>query len=447
MGAERGVGAGRAWPHFVVYPAGVSETSGLDMADGALADLVVVGGGIVGVATAWQLLRRHPGRRVVVLEKEPQLAEHQTGRNSGVLHSGIYYKPGSLKALNCRRGKEMMERFCREQSIDHEICGKVIVAVGEADLAPLANIFERGRANGVACEMIDADRLRELEPHAAGIRAIHVPEAGIVNYRQVTERLAQLVREAGGAVRTGWAVTGIVHEADSLRVLTTAGEVRARLLVNCAGLHSDRIARLAGDRPAVKIVPFRGEYYELRPEARHLCRNLIYPTPDAAFPFLGVHFTRLIGRDEAGHRVECGPNAVLAFGREGYRKTTLNMRDLAESLAYPAFWRLSARHWRTGLGEWHRSVSKKAFVKALQRLLPAVRAEHLEPAPAGVRAQALAPDGRLVDDFSIVESARCVHVLNAPSPAATASLAIGEHIVDILSRRLEPVPPAVAAAS
>jgi L-2-hydroxyglutarate oxidase len=393
-------------------------------------DLAVVGGGIVGLATAYQFTRRFPGRRVVVLEKESQVAYHQTGHNSGVLHSGIYYKPGSLKAVTCRAGKAAMEAFCRDEGIAHENCGKVIVAVADADLPALERIYERGVANGVACERIDRDRLVELEPHAAGIGAIHVPETGIVNYRQVCERLAHRVREVAGEVMFGARVTAVRQFPGELAVVTSAGVLSARQLVNCAGLHSDRVARLTGQEPGAQIVPFRGEYYALKPAAFHLCRNLIYPVPDPQFPFLGVHFTRMIDGS-----VECGPNAVLAFGREAYRFFSLNPRDLLETLSYRGFLRMALKHWRMGLGEMWRSLSKGAFVRALQRLVPAIGAEHLEPAPAGIRAQAVAPDGSLVDDFLVVEGERVVNVCNAPSPAATASLRIGETIVDRLASR------------
>jgi L-2-hydroxyglutarate oxidase len=393
-------------------------------------DLAVIGGGIVGLATAYRFTRRFPGRRVVVLEKESGVAHHQTGRNSGVLHSGIYYKPGSLKAVTCRAGKKAMEDFCRDEGIAHEICGKVIVAVTDADLPALERIHERGVANGVACEMIGRERLAELEPHAAGVRAIHVPETGIVNYRQVCERLAERVRESGGEVGFGAKVTAVRQYADALAVVTPVGTFSAKQLVNCAGLHSDRVARLTGQEPGAQIIPFRGEYYALKPAAHHLCRNLIYPTPDPQFPFLGVHFTRMIDGS-----VECGPNAVLAFGREAYRFFAGNPRDLVETLTYRGFLRMAARHWKMGLGEMWRSLSKAAFVRALQRLVPAIRANDLEPAPAGIRAQAVAPDGGLVDDFLLVEGDRVVNVCNAPSPAATASLRIGETIVDRLAPR------------
>jgi len=390
-------------------------------------DVAIIGGGIVGLATGYQYLRRHPGASLVILEKEPRLAQHQTGHNSGVLHSGIYYKPGSLKARNCREGKAAMEAFCRENEIPFDLCGKVIVAICEADLPALDRIFERGQANGVVCSMIDKGRLAEIEPHAAGIRAIHVPEAGIVDYPQVCNKLAEHVRAGGGEIVTGARVTAIHHDGATERLITPAGEFAARQVVNCAGLYSDRVTKLSGEKPTAKIVPFRGEYFELKPEAEHLCKTLIYPTPDPAFPFLGVHFTRMV---HGG--VECGPNAVLAFAREGYHKTDINLRDLADSLSYPGFLRLAAKYWRTGMGEMWRSLSKRAFVKALQRLVPEIRVEHLVTAPAGVRAQALQRDGSMVDDFLIQSAGRVINVNNAPSPAATASLNVGRLIVDQL---------------
>jgi L-2-hydroxyglutarate oxidase len=395
------------------------------------ADLAIVGGGIVGLAVGYQFTRRFPNKRVVLLEKEAELAAHQTGHNSGVLHSGIYYKPGSLKAVNCRDGKRAMEAFCKEEGVDFDVCGKVIVAVSDAELPALERIYERGQANGVQCEVIDQARLRELEPHAAGIKAIHVPETGIVNYRQACVRLATRIRERDGEIRLQAKVTAIHANGSGMLVKSTSGEVGARHVVNCAGLYCDRVTRLSGQNPDVKIVPFRGEYYALKPTAYHLCKNLIYPVPDPGFPFLGVHFTRMIDQS-----VECGPNAVLAFAREGYHKTDVNVGDLVESLTYPGFLRLAARYWKTGVGEMWRSVSKSAFVKALQRLLPAIRAEDLEPAPAGVRAQAVATDGSMVDDFLIQETERVINVCNAPSPAATASLNIGKLIVDRLATRL-----------
>ena len=394
------------------------------------ADVAIVGGGIVGLATAWQLTRKHPGKKVIILEKEAGVAQHQTGHNSGVLHSGIYYKPGSLKAINCREGKLAMQAFCEDEGLPYDVCGKVIVAVDESELPALERIYERGQANGVKCERIDAPRLRELEPYAAGIKAIHVPEAGIVDYKQVCERLAEKIRNAGGEIHQHCKVRGMPQHDGRVVLETTQGDFEANYVINCAGLHSDRVTKLSGQPVEAKIVPFRGEYYELLPDAEHLCRNLIYPVPDPKFPFLGVHFTRMI---HGG--IECGPNAVLAFSREGYKKTDINLRDLFESLTYPGFLRMAMKHWKMGLGEQWRSFSKSAFVKALRRLMPDIKKEHLRPAPAGVRAQALNREGSLVDDFVIAESERILNVCNAPSPAATASLNIGRLIVEKLATR------------
>lgn len=395
-------------------------------------DIVIIGGGIVGLATAWNLTERFPNRSVIVLEKESELAHHQTGHNSGVLHSGIYYKPGSLKAVNCREGKVAMERFCAENEIEYDICGKVIVAVDDSEVPAMNRIYERGQANGVTCEIVDQARLNELEPHAAGVAAIHVPEAGIVNYRQVCERLGQIITQREHQIVLGAKVTAIRKSGESTVVESTAGEFETGLIVNCAGLHCDRVTKLGGTKAGSKIVPFRGEYYELKPEKHHLCRNLIYPVPDPQFPFLGVHFTRMINGT-----VECGPNAVLAFAREGYTKTDINLYDLFESLTYPGFIRMAMKYWRMGMGEMWRSFSKAAFVKALQRLMPEIRAEDLEPAPAGVRAQAVTREGGLVDDFLVVESENMVNINNAPSPAATASLNIGRLVVEKLAARIE----------
>jgi L-2-hydroxyglutarate oxidase LhgO len=386
-------------------------------------DIAIVGGGIVGLATAYQLLHLQPDLRVTVLEKEEAVAQHQTGRNSGVLHSGIYYTPGSMKAKNCRLGKEAMVAFCEAEGIDFELCGKVIVATEEEELPLLDSIFERGQANGVVCEMIGPERLREIEPYAAGLRAIHVPETGIVDYGQVANRLAARIQEGGGEIVLGAKVLALRSTADATVVETTAGVVQARRVVNCAGLHSDRVAALGGLKPDVQIVPFRGEYYTLTPEANAFCRTLIYPVPDPSFPFLGVHFTKRIGG-----AVECGPNAVLAFAREGYTKTDVSVSDLAEIVSYSGFRTLASRYWRTGMAEMWRSLSKAAFVRALQRLVPDIEAHHLQRAPAGVRAQAVTPDGQLADDFLIQEHGSVVHVFNAPSPAATAALNIGKTI-------------------
>jgi L-2-hydroxyglutarate oxidase LhgO len=390
-------------------------------------DLIIVGGGIVGLATAYQAIQEIPATRLLILEKEAAIATHQTDHNSGVLHSGIYYRPGSLRALNCRTGKQAMERFCAQHAIPYELCGKVIVAVTEQELPLLATIYERGQANGVRCEMIDQTRLAELEPHACGLRAIHVPEAGIVNFRQVALKLADLILARGGTIRCQARVNGIRSQSQPVVVESTTGDFTADYVVTCAGLHSDRVAELSGERIEAQILPFRGEFYELTAEARHFCRNLIYPVPDPNFPFLGVHFTRRINGN-----VECGPNAVLAFAREGYRGRTISPSDLWEAVTYGGFLRLAARNWRAGLGEMWRSANKQAFVKALSRLIPEIRAEHLLPAPAGVRAQAVGRDGRLIDDFLIRHRGRVINVCNAPSPAATASLNIGRIILEKL---------------
>lgn len=389
-------------------------------------DAAIIGGGIVGLATAWQLTRLRPAWRVVVIEKEAGLAFHQTGRNSGVIHSGIYYRPDSLRARNCREGKAALEQFCDQYGVAWKRTGKVIVATKESQLPQLQTILERGRQNGVQCESIDRDRLREIEPHCAGIQAIHVPESGIVDYPGVCQKLAALLTAHGADIRLNSRVNQIDQRTDFVRMQTASGEIDASQLINCGGLHSDRIARKSGQELKERIVPFRGEYYELRPEAEHLCQTLIYPVPDPRFPFLGVHFTRMI---HGG--VECGPNAVLALAREGYKWRNINLRDLFESLTYIGFLRMAARHWKTGLGEMWRSVSRAAFVKALQQLVPEIRSEHLQAAPAGVRAQALGLDGKLVDDFMILRHQRVINVCNAPSPAATAALTIGSHVAEL----------------
>lgn len=394
-------------------------------------DVIVIGGGIVGLATAWQLSQLRPDIRVNVLEKEAAVAQHQSGNNSGVLHSGIYYKPGSLKAINCRAGHARMQAFCQQHEIDFEICGKVIVASNEAELPALDNIFQRGLANGVRCEKIAPERLAELEPHVRGVAAIHVRETGIVDYVQVCRTLERLLNESGNRVITSTCVEEFDHRRVESVVKTNQGEYSASLIINCTGLHSDRVTKLAGDRPAAKIVPFRGEYYVLKPERRSLCRNLIYPVPDPAYPFLGVHFTRMTNGD-----VECGPNAVLAFAREGYHFSNVSARDLWETLSFRGFQKMARKHWRMGANEIWRSLSKSAFVRALQKLIPEIRADDLEVAPAGIRAQAISPSGELVEDFLIVESDRMIHVNNAPSPAATASLAIGQTIAGKVLGRL-----------
>lgn len=391
-------------------------------------DILIIGGGIVGLATAHALCQRYPDKHITLLEKEPTLAYHQTGRNSGVLHSGIYYKPNSLKAVNCRTGKQMMEDFCEREGIPFRRVGKVIVATDEKELGPMNNLLARGQANGVQCEMIGRERLLELEPHVLNaIQAIHVPESGITDYKQVCERLAEKLRAHGHAIITGAEVTAIEERAGEIVAISGRGDYRADYLVNCAGLQSDRVTKMSAGAAPATIIPFRGEYFELKPEAWHLCNALVYPVPDPNFPFLGVHFTRMISGG-----VECGPNAVLAFAREGYHLTDVNARELWQTLTYPGFRKLAGRYWKMGLGEMWRSASKSAFVHALQRLIPDIRIEHLEEAPAGIRAQALAPDGALLDDFAFHESPRIVNVINAPSPAATSAFSIAETVIDKL---------------
>lgn len=393
-------------------------------------DLIIIGGGIVGLATAYRFTERFPGKTITVLEKEDAVAKHQTGRNSGVLHSGVYYRPGSLRALNCRLGKEAMEEFCRQEGLPYDLCGKVIVAVDEHELPQIDKIMTNGQANGVRCERIDGTRLREIEPHCAGIAAVHVPDAGIVDYAQVARRLAERICERGGQVVTKARATAIRRDASHAVVETSAGEYAASQIVNCAGLYSDRVTRLSGVTPKTRILPFRGEFYTLRPEAHHLVRGLIYPVADPNFPFLGVHFTKLI---HGGF--ECGPNAVLSWAREGYRQRDINLRDMAEWITYIGFWRMAARYWRTGLEEMWRSFSKPAFVRALQRLVPEIKSAQLDWSPGGVRAQAVSPEGSIVDDWVIDETDRVVNVENAPSPAATAALNIGRLVVDRLVPR------------
>jgi L-2-hydroxyglutarate oxidase len=390
-------------------------------------DVTIIGGGIVGLATALALVERGT-RNVVVIEAEPHVAAHQTGHNSGVIHSGIYYKPGSAKARNCADGRELMYRFCQDHGIPHDRCGKVIVATHPRELPALDEIERRGIANGLTgLKRLSGEELREYERHVAGVAGLHVRETGIVDYKAVAAKYAELIRTGGGEVRATVRFVGLTLDGAELVLHTTAGDVRTKFLVGCAGLQADRVARLCGVDPGVTIVPFRGEYYELKPHARHLVRNLIYPVPDPRFPFLGVHFTRMIGGG-----IEAGPNAVLAFRREGYRFANVSVRDLAEMAGHRGFWRMAAKFWRTGLGEMRRSLSEYSFWDSLRKLVPAVRREDIVRAGAGVRAQALGPDGKLVDDFHVRTAARMVHVLNAPSPAATASLSVGRSIAGIV---------------
>jgi L-2-hydroxyglutarate oxidase len=392
-----------------------------------VAHYVVVGGGIVGLATAHRLTLDHPHSTVTVLEKEDRVAAHQTGHNSGVIHAGVYYKPGSLKARMARAGSASMVEFCQAHGIPHEVCGKLIVATDRDELPRLQALHERSLANGLPVRRIDADEARSFEPHVDCVAALHIASTGIVDYTRVAATLADLIDKAGGTVRLGARVTGLQPDGAAVVVETTIGSFRADYLVNCAGLHADRVARLAGLHPPARIVPFRGEYYELTESTRHLVKGLIYPVPDPRFPFLGVHLTRMIDGT-----VHAGPNAVLATAREGYSWGRFAPRDVAEVASYPGLWRLARRHFRYGLTEVRRSLSRGRFAASLARLVPAVGENDIVRAGAGVRAQAIAPDGSLVDDFLILRDRRQVHVLNAPSPAATSSLEIARHIADQL---------------
>ena len=388
-------------------------------------DVVIVGGGIVGLAVALEITNQFPHLRLLLLEKEDRVGQHQSSHNSGVIHSGVYYKPGSQKAKLCVAGARAMIEFCGVHDIPREVCGKVIVATRPEEFPRLEELRVRGEANGLTgLRVIGPEQLQEIEPYANGLRALVVPSTGITDYAKVCEKYAELIRAQGGTILTSTAVTGLQNLTNEIVVETSGPAFSTTYLINCAGLFSDRIARMDGGKPDVIIVPFRGEYYDLIPQRSSLVRALIYPVPDPQFPFLGVHFTRRINGT-----VDAGPNAVLAFRREGYRRTDFSLRDLAASLAFPGFWRMGAKHWRSGLDEFHRSFSKAAFVRSLRRLLPELRAEDLIPGGCGVRAQALRRDGTLVDDFQFVSSGRMLHVLNVPSPAATASLVIGREIV------------------
>jgi L-2-hydroxyglutarate oxidase len=396
------------------------------------ADLAVIGGGIVGCATARAILKRYPGLKIVLFEKEARLAAHQTGHNSGVIHAGLYYRPGSLKAKTCTTGREALYAFCGEHGIPHQRCGKVVVAVDETELPALEELERRGRANGLGgLQRLSAEELHGHEPHVRGIAGLFVPQTGIVDYVRVTQVLAEHFLAGGGVLHLNNPIRQINHDQGSYRLQAETSSVVVRGLVNCTGLHADRTARTAGLRPDLRIIPFRGEYYQFKPERSNLVRHLIYPVPDSQMPFLGVHFTRMIDG-----MVEAGPNAVLAWQREGYRRSDISMRDLVDTLSFGGFWKLAARFWRVGLEEHARSFSKKLFVKSLQRLMPEISQDDLVPGESGVRAQAVDGEGRLVDDFRILTKGRMVHVLNAPSPAATASLSIGDHIADRVTELL-----------
>jgi len=389
-------------------------------------NVVIIGGGAVGLGVALEITRRLPRQRLLLLEKEDRVARHQSGHNSGVIHSGVYYKPGSLKARLCVSGAAAMVEFCREHAIPHNVFGKVIVATREEELPRLEQLRQRGEANGLkGLRLIEPAELHEIEPHARGLKALLVPSTGVTDYALVCEKYAELITASGGTVLTSAAALGIRRSSGEIVVETSKGSFAADSLINCAGLFSDRISRMAGDDPGVMIIPFRGEYYDLVPERAALVHALIYPVPDPRFPFLGVHFTRRITG-----KVDAGPNAVLALAREGYRHTDVNLRDLAGSITFLGFWRMAGRHWRNGFGEWYRSLSKSAFVRSLQQMLPDVTEKDLVPGGSGVRAQAVKPDGALVDDFQFVPSGKILHVLNVPSPAATASLSVGKAIVD-----------------
>jgi L-2-hydroxyglutarate oxidase len=389
-------------------------------------DYAIIGGGIVGLGTALAVGKRYPKARILVLEKEEYLAQHQTGRNSGVIHSGIYYKAGSLKARLAREGNGSMIRFCRKHGIKHEVSGKVIVATKPSELPLLDSLFQRGLDHRLAVARLAPDQVQEIEPHLRCVAGIRVPSTGIVNYREVSAKYVELIKSQGGTVQTGTRVDG-VRQVNGMQVIETShGEFEARFIINCAGLFSDRVARFSGLKPSAKIIPFRGEYYELVPERRYLVKSLVYPVPSPDFPFLGVHFTRMI--DDSVH---VGPNAVLAFKREGYRWTDINW-DLFEILTFSGFWKLARKYYREGMTEVVRSLSKRAFVKSLQELIPEVTEDDLIPTHSGVRAQALMPDGKLVDDFLIMKGKNSIHVCNAPSPGATASLEIGRFIANQL---------------
>ena len=387
-------------------------------------DVSIVGGGIVGCATAFRLQQARPKLRILLLEKEPALGRHQTGNNSGVLHAGLYYKPGSAKAQLAVQGLQQMTAFCREHGVPFEQCGKIVLATAPEQLPRLDTLWQRGLANGLqGLRRLDAHQIQEIEPHARGLAAIHVPQEGIVDYPAVIEKLGQLIQGAGGEIRLQAKVTRLARRPDSWVAETSAGDFSGRFVITCAGLHSDRLVKAAGHKVAAKIIPFRGEYYKLRPERQHLVRNLIYPVPDPQFPFLGVHFTRLIRGD-----IEAGPNAVLAFAREGYRWSNVNLRDLAETLAFPGLWRFLKAYPSMCGYEIRRSLSIRLFCQSLQQLVPEIRAGDLMTGGAGVRAQAMTPEGRLFEDFLFEEDRGMLHVVNAPSPAATAALAIGSHI-------------------
>ena len=391
-------------------------------------DVIIIGGGIVGLATGYQILKDDPSKKLLIIEKETDVGMHQTGHNSGVIHSGIYYKPGSLKAKNCRYGIGLLHEFCEKNDIPYEMCGKLIVATRDDELPVLANLFEQGTENGIkGLMMVAEEEIKDYEPNAMGKAAIFCPETGIIDYLKVCQKLYEHINEKGEIIK-GVEVSGIAPKTNSILVTTEKAEFHTRFIINCAGLFSDKVSELAGLERKLRIVPFRGEYYMLKKEAHHLVKNLIYPVPDPRYPFLGVHFTRTI---DGG--IEAGPNAVLAWAREGYAKMDINLKDMWDYLSYSGFWRMARKYWSTGFKEYYRSFFKSSFLKSLQRLVPDIKEDHIETSPAGVRAQALDPEGLLVDDFVIKNTNNMIHVINAPSPAATSSLSIGMHINKLYS--------------
>ncbi len=406
------------------------------------ADLLIIGAGIVGLATALEAAQRFPEMRLLVLEKEDHVAAHQTGHNSGVIHSGLYYKTGSLKARNCVAGAASMKRFCQDHGVAFEECGKLVVATGPEEVPRLEQLHQRGIANGVpGLRMMERDEFHDIEPHCSGLRALHVPTTGIVDYTLVAKKYAELIERAGGRIILSSKVIGLREDGQSNVVETSSGAFRARYVINCAGLYSDTIARMAGVQTDLEIIPFRGEYYEVTPERRHLVKALIYPVPDPRFPFLGVHFTRRVNGS-----VEAGPNALLALRREGYTGSGVELSEAVETLGYPGFWKMARKYWRMGMAEQYRSWMKPAFVKSLQKMVPELQESDLAPGGSGVRAQAVDRNGNLLDDFHFVPSGRMIHVCNVPSPAATASLEIGREIVDMLSQQFDLTPKRTEAA-
>lgn len=394
-------------------------------------DVIIIGGGIVGLATAWQIKQQSPNLTISILEKESGPAHHQTGNNSGVIHSGLYYKPGSLKATNCIKGYDLMLDFCRTEGVDFDLCGKVVVATDNHEVPYLETLFTRGEQNGLTnLQWLTPEEIKEHEPYVTGVKGIFVPQTGIIDYKEVCRKLESKLLAEGVAIYYNEKVTKINHKGSSSEIITTTNEYEGKLIVNCAGLYSDKVSKMTPLKPDLKIVPFRGEYYQLKETSKHLVKNLIYPVPDPNFPFLGVHFTRMMNGG-----VEAGPNAVLAFAREGYTKSAINVPELLETLAWPGFQKVAMKYWKTGFGEMYRSFSKAAFTKALQKLIPDIRESDLETGGAGVRAQACDRSGGLLDDFHILENDHFVNVCNAPSPAATSSLAIGEEIANRVIKR------------